>query len=140
MDWKRYRPVAVAAALVLLTPLLTSLFSANYYLTQLTMSAYYLLVALGLCLLMGYAGQISLGQAGFFAIGGYTSAALTTMNLMSYSSMPLFKTLLAAGILSMGQSPYGDAVLFLSPWIAFIAALLLTALVAFLLGLPVLKL
>ena len=51
----------------------------GFYLTQLTMSAYYTLVVIGLCLLMGYAGQISLGHAGFFAIGGYTSAVLTTL-------------------------------------------------------------
>jgi len=36
------------------------------------------LAALGLSLLMGLAGQISLGQAGFLAIGAYTSAVLTT--------------------------------------------------------------
>ncbi len=35
------------------------------------MSAYYSLLVIGLCVLMGYAGQISLGHAGFFAIGGY---------------------------------------------------------------------
>src|SRR5208283_398550 len=46
-------------------------------LTQLTMAAYYTLVTLGLCLLMGYAGQVSLGHAGFFAIGGYTTAVLS---------------------------------------------------------------
>jgi branched-chain amino acid transport system permease protein len=49
-----------------------------FYLTQLTMSAYAMLVVLGLALLMGYAGQASMGQAGFFAIGGYTAAYLTT--------------------------------------------------------------
>jgi len=38
----------------------------------------YALIALGLGLLMGYAGQVSLGHAGFFAIGAYMSAALTT--------------------------------------------------------------
>ena len=42
------------------------------------MAAYYTLVTLGLCLLMGYAGQVSLGHAGFFAIGGYTTAVLST--------------------------------------------------------------
>ena len=42
------------------------------------MSAYAMLVVLGLALLMGYAGQASMGQAGFFAIGGYTAAYLTT--------------------------------------------------------------
>ncbi len=35
-------------------------------------------VALGLNLLMGYAGQVSLGQAAFVGIGAYASAVLTT--------------------------------------------------------------
>jgi branched-chain amino acid transport system permease protein len=35
-------------------------------------------VALGLNLLIGFAGQISLGHAGFFGIGAYASAILTT--------------------------------------------------------------
>lgn len=35
------------------------------------------MLALGLNLLMGYAGQISLGHAAFFGIGAYTSAILT---------------------------------------------------------------
>ncbi|KAF2775127.1 branched-chain amino acid ABC transporter permease [Streptomyces sp. OM5714] len=36
------------------------------------------IAALGLVPLVGRAGQISLGQAAFFAVGGYTSAVLTT--------------------------------------------------------------
>lgn len=140
MDWKRYRPVAVVAAFVLIVPLFTSIFGVNFYLTQLTMSAYYLLVSLGLCLLLGYAGQISLGQAGFFAIGGYTSAVLTTVNLNAWSAVAFMKNLAAAGILVAGKNSYGDATLYLNPWIAFVAAILLTALVAILLGVPVLKL
>ncbi|MDR7315649.1 branched-chain amino acid ABC transporter permease [Brevibacillus nitrificans] len=36
------------------------------------------IVAIGLCLVMGLAGQISLGQAAFWGIGAYTSAVLTT--------------------------------------------------------------
>lgn len=35
------------------------------------------LVAIGLCVLMGYAGQVSLGQAGFYGIGAYVSAILS---------------------------------------------------------------
>ena len=50
------------------------------------MSAYYSLVIIGLCLLMGYAGQISIGHAGFFAIGGYISAFLTTHDLSPLKS------------------------------------------------------
>jgi len=37
----------------------------------------YAIVTLGLCLLMGYTGQVSLGQAAFFGIGAYFSAILS---------------------------------------------------------------
>jgi branched-chain amino acid transport system permease protein len=37
----------------------------------------YAIAAVGLNLLMGYAGQVSLGQGAFFGIGAYTSALLT---------------------------------------------------------------
>ena len=36
------------------------------------------ILALGLTLFLGYAGQISLGHAAFFGIGSYTTAILTT--------------------------------------------------------------
>ena len=67
---KRYLPLAILLLLVVFVQLLTLWTGTPYYLTQLTMSAYYSVVIIGLCLLMGYAGQISLGHAGFFAIGG----------------------------------------------------------------------
>lgn len=37
----------------------------------------YTIVGAGLTLLMGFAGQVSLGQGGFFAIGAYTAGVLT---------------------------------------------------------------
>jgi branched-chain amino acid transport system permease protein len=37
-----------------------------------------IILVLGLSLLFGYAGQISLGQAGFYGIGAYTSSLLST--------------------------------------------------------------
>jgi branched-chain amino acid transport system permease protein len=43
------------------------------------------IAVLGLDVLMGYAGQVSLGQAGFMAIGGYTAAILAT----TYGVAPL---------------------------------------------------
>ena len=140
MDLIRYKPVVVLAAIVVVIPVLTALFNVNFYLTQLTMSAYYTLVAMGLCMLMGYAGQISLGQAGFFAIGGYASALLTTLNFASFSGEPWMKTLSAFGLFLSGQNLYGDGVWYLNPWIACIAAVVLSALVAFLIGVSVLKL
>ncbi|MBW2333517.1 MAG: branched-chain amino acid ABC transporter permease [Deltaproteobacteria bacterium] len=46
--------------------------------TILILSGINALVALGLLLLVGYAGQISFGHAGFMAIGAYTSAIIAT--------------------------------------------------------------
>ena len=83
----------------------------EYYLTQLTMSAYYALVVLGLCLLMGYAGQISLGHAGFFAIGGYTSAVLTTLNLGAAARCPVVALVPALGLLVDTAGPLRPAML-----------------------------
>ena len=49
----------------------------------------YALAAIGLTLLMGFAGQISLGQGAFFLIGGYTSAILRSASTRrSGSSIP----------------------------------------------------
>jgi len=79
----RYTPLLILLGLVVGIQLATAVTGTAYFLTQLTMTAYYTLVVVGLCILMGYAGQISLGHAGFFAIGGYTSAYLTTLNLAS---------------------------------------------------------
>ncbi|HEX8947810.1 MAG TPA: hypothetical protein VF790_02540, partial [Dissulfurispiraceae bacterium] len=45
------------------------------------------LVALGLSVLMGYAGQISLGQAGFYGIGAYVSAILSLRGFPVAASM-----------------------------------------------------
>ncbi len=49
-----------------------------YYLSILIFIGIYCLITLGLSLLMGYAGQISLGHAAFYGIGAYTSGLLTT--------------------------------------------------------------
>lgn len=41
-------------------------------------------VAVGLSLLMGYAGQVSLGQASFYMIGAYTAALIATHSLPTW--------------------------------------------------------
>jgi branched-chain amino acid transport system permease protein len=48
-----------------------------FYLQLLTIIGINTLLALGLNMLMGYAGQISLGHAAFYGIGAYTTAILT---------------------------------------------------------------
>jgi branched-chain amino acid transport system permease protein len=118
----------------------TSLTDTAYYLTQLTMSAYYSLVVVGLCLLMGYAGQISLGHAGFFAIGGYFSAFLTTHDLSPVKDSGLVSFLSKTGLLWAREDLYGGRLLTVQPWPACIAAVLFTVVIAYLIGGPVLKL
>lgn len=54
------------------------------------------LVALGLSVLMGYAGQISLGQAGFYGIGAYVSAILSLRGFPVAASMAVAMLVSAA--------------------------------------------
>ncbi len=137
---QRYISVVILFLLVIGIQLITHFTDTSFYLTQLTMSAYYSLVVIGLCTVMGYAGQISLGHAGFFAIGGYLAASLTTHNLLEIKDT-VFVTLLAkAGILVSRQDLYGDTLLHFHPWAACIIAILATLLIAFAIGGPVLKL
>jgi branched-chain amino acid transport system permease protein len=104
------------------------------------MAGYYSLVIVGLTLLMGYTGQISIGHAGFFAIGGYTSGLLTTYNLHSRNSETLVSVLRATGLLVAGEDLYGSELLVVRPWVACVVALLVTIAVAYVVGRPVLKL
>lgn len=126
--------------LVILVQLVTGWTDKAFYLTQLTMSAYYSLLIIGLSVLMGYAGQISLGHAGFFAIGGYLTAALTTRDLTPFQNFPLIKLMNTLGCLIPTKDIYGGSLLVVTPWVACIIAISTAALVAFLLGIPVLKL
>jgi branched-chain amino acid transport system permease protein len=137
---KKILPLAALALAVIAMQMLTEWTGTRYYLTQLTMSAYYALLIIGLCVVMGYAGQISIGHAGFFAIGGYLSAALTTRNLVAYKDNLLVRMLDGLGLLSFGQDIYGDAIMAVNPWVACIVAVLSAGLVAWILGIPVLKL
>lgn len=70
----RLLPLAGCAALVALPWLFPS---STYFHYILALTAVYGIAALGLNLLIGVAGQISLGHAAFMAIGAYTSALLT---------------------------------------------------------------
>lgn len=49
----------------------------EYYLTVLIVAGFHTILTLGLNLLMGYAGQVSLGHAAFFGIGAYATGILT---------------------------------------------------------------
>jgi len=127
-------------ALVIFVQLLTGWTDTKFYLTQLTMSAYYTLLIVGLCILMGYAGQISLGHAGFFAIGGYISAVLTTRNLIDFEQTDCVKILDGLGMIARGQDIYGEALVVIAPWAACLVAIITAGIIAWILGIPILKL
>jgi branched-chain amino acid transport system permease protein len=140
MNMRKYTPVFGLIAVIIIFQLVTTAIGREFYLTQLTMSAYYCLVILGLTVLMGYAGQISMGHAAFFAMGGYTTAVLTTCNLMNVKESLFVKLLGTSGLTIMEKNAYGAEILHLSPWISLFAAVFVTAAVAFLIGIPILKL
>lgn len=66
----------------------------EYYLSQLSFVCIYALIGVGLMLLTGYTGQVSLGHAAFLAVGAYTEAALQAQGL------PFGVSLVAAGLLA----------------------------------------
>ncbi|RJP31816.1 MAG: branched-chain amino acid ABC transporter permease [Actinobacteria bacterium] len=77
---KRNRAVIVFGVFILLLPL----WAEHIYkgisidiLFIMRLVGVFTIAAVGLNLLMGYAGQVSLGQGAFFGIGAYTSALLT---------------------------------------------------------------
>jgi branched-chain amino acid transport system permease protein len=84
-------------ALLLFVPL----FAGDYIVYMFSLTAIYVIVALGLNLLSGYAGQISLGHAAFMAIGAYASSYLTVkLNLPFWFALPASGVITAlAGIL-----------------------------------------
>lgn len=51
----------------------------SYWLTVMVISGIYSMITIGLCLLLGFAGQISLGHGAFFGLGAYSSGLLTTL-------------------------------------------------------------
>ena len=136
---RRYLPVAAFAVLLVAIQLATLFTGTAYHLTQLTMTAYYSLIIVGLCMLIGYAGQISLGHAGFFAIGGYVTAFLTTFNLKPHPGV-IVSLLSKSGMLVARPDAYGGSLLTVHPWLACAVAILLTVVIAYLVGGPVLKL
>jgi branched-chain amino acid transport system permease protein len=83
--------------------------TSPYYFSVLIFVAINGIVVLGLTLLMGYAGQVSLGHAGFFGLGAYFSMIFSLH-------------------------------LHLNPWLAMALGLISTVVIAFLLGMPTLRL
>src|SRR5436309_10177236 len=103
---QRLLPVGPMATIAVALPLF---FPSAYYYRVAGLVFVFALAVLGLNLLMGFAGQVSLGHAGFMGIGAYTVA--------------------------IGPAHFG-----LPSWLSFAAGAALSALVAFVVGRPILRL
>ena len=102
----RLVPVLAIAAIVVVLPLL---FPSAYYYRVAALVFVFALASIGLNLLMGFAGQVSLGHAGFMGIGAYAVA--------------------------IGPTHLG-----VPSWLSFVIGAGLSALVAFVVGRPILRL
>ena len=80
--------------LALLVVFLPVVMPEGYFLNVMVFVGIHSILALALNLLLGYAGQISLGQAGFFGLGAYLSGILTT----TYGINPWLGIIIAAAI------------------------------------------
>lgn len=102
----RYLTLIVLAAIVVVLPLI---FPSSYYFRVAALVWVSALAAVGLNVLMGQAGQVSLGHAGFFGIGAYAVA--------------------------IGPAHFG-----VPSWAALLIGCLISAVLAYLVGRPILKL
>jgi len=109
MDMLKQHPITYHVGFLLTVVLTGVLIENTYYLQVLTFIGINAILALGLNMLMGYAGQVSLGHAAFYGIGAYSTAILS-------------------------------GTIGLSPWLALICALAIAILIAFIVGIPTLKL
>jgi branched-chain amino acid transport system permease protein len=85
----------VLAALVAFMPRFVSDFRAR----ELAIVGMYFIALLGLAILTGYSGQISLGHGAFMAIGGYTTAILSVDGVFGHELRDLW-TIPIAGVVA----------------------------------------
>ncbi|MBN2297975.1 MAG: branched-chain amino acid ABC transporter permease, partial [Deltaproteobacteria bacterium] len=81
------------ALLILLFTL--PIYIPSYYIYLINIILVHVILAVGLNILVGFTGQISLGHAGFFAIGAYGTALLIT-----HLHIPFFIALILAGLIA----------------------------------------
>lgn len=87
--------IFIAIFALILIPVLVSTLFSGYYMFVINLVLVYFIACIGLNILSGDSGQVSLGHAGFMSIGGYFSAIL-----LSKLDVPFFIALPAAGFLS----------------------------------------
>jgi len=90
------RAQSIGLALLLVVACVLPFLVSNYRVFQLTLTLVYAIALLGLNMLTGYNGQISLGHGAFYAIGAYVAAVL-----MDKFGVPYWLTIPAAGLVCL---------------------------------------
>ena len=90
-------PIArwTVAAIIVLFAVVLPLSLHEYYLSVINLALIAVVGALGLNILVGYTGQISVGHAAFMSVGAYTAA-----NLAVHFHLPFWVTLPAGGLMA----------------------------------------
>jgi branched-chain amino acid transport system permease protein len=115
----------LAAIALLVLPILLQSTGSNSWVRIVDLALLYVLLALGLNIVVGYAGLLDLGYIAFFAVGAYIYALFDSSHLID--TFPAMKAMF----------PNGTHV---SIWIVMIVAAVVAGLVGMILGAPTLKL
>jgi branched-chain amino acid transport system ATP-binding protein len=91
------------------------------------------MMAIGLNMVVGYAGLLDLGYVAFYAIGAYTAAWLASPHFAAYGVSVDLGSVAEKGILDVGG-------IHLSIWLVLLVAGVVTAAVGVIIGLPTLRL
>jgi branched-chain amino acid transport system permease protein len=87
MNPTSFQKLAIVVGVIALG--LVPLLLKGYGIYLLSLWCVYVMVSLGLNLIVGYAGLMSIGQAAFFGIGAYTGAILMNMGFSFWAVLPL---------------------------------------------------
>jgi branched-chain amino acid transport system permease protein len=87
------RAAAIRIALLVVAGLVLPFLLQNFYVFQLTLAMVYAIALMGLNMLVGYNGQISLGHGALYAIGAYIAAIL-----MNSFDWPYWASIWPAGL------------------------------------------
>lgn len=117
--------LCLGALVLVLLPWIVGAGGGNYWVRVLDFALLYIVLALGLNVVVGFAGLLDLGYIAFYALGAYSYALLASPHLPQH-----FETI-------AGAFPQG---MHFSPWMVAIFSIILAALFGILLGLPTLQL
>ncbi len=129
-----YLTLAVLALVMIVLP---RFIDNSFHLDVLTKIGIFAIVALGLNLVMGYAGQISLGHAAFFGVGAYVSMIMTVPDRLLHNWLASFKWM-PEFIINLADACHAFTMQHM--FTAAILAAIVTGLIALVVGIPTLRL